>query len=237
MIPDLAPENLRPLLVPPDNLSDANDQAAIAAALLEQLRYEHDPVTLDEAVALLTRALAATPPDHPDRVAHLINLGGALRTRFEKTEQVRDLNEALSAWAEATRTPVASAVIRLTAAHHRTYAIARFRHPAEAVEAFTEAVALLPLLAWRGITHHDALDLLQTYAASLACDAAACAITARPVGPAVELLEAGRGVHWSQLLGTRTDLTALGRKAPELAEQIRDCRAQLESLAPTEPGL
>ncbi|MEU8265311.1 CHAT domain-containing protein [Micromonospora sp. NPDC048999] len=91
---------------------------------------------------------------------------------------------------------------------------------------------LLPLLAWRGIGHRDQQHLLQTHAASLARDGAACAIAAGRLDLAVELLEAGRGVYWSQLLGTRTDLTALQQIAPELAEQLLDCRAVLEQPTP-----
>src|SRR5262249_10599341 len=88
-----------------------------------------------------------------------------------------------------------------------------------------------------GISHRDQQHLLQTHAAALARDGAACAIAADRPDLAVELVEAGRGVYWSQLLGTRTDLTALQQVAPELAEQLHNFRTVLEQSTPDErPG-
>jgi CHAT domain-containing protein len=160
----------------------------------------------------------------------LSNLGVALRIRFERSGDVADLDEAIDGWVQATRSPAASVTTRLTAAGGWARSTARWREPAVAVEAYTEAIGLVPLLAWRGISGRDQQHLLQTHAASLARDAAACAIAASRPDLAVELLEAGRGVYWSQLLGTRTDLTALALTlaAPDLAGQLQDCRTVLE---------
>ena len=105
---------------------------------------------------------------------------------------------------------------------------------AAAVDAYTAAVNLVPLLAWRGISLRDQQHQLYENTASLARDAAACAVAASRLDLAVELLEAGRGVYWSQLLSTRTDLTALQQAAPEFAAQLHNCRAVLEQPVPYE---
>jgi hypothetical protein len=39
---------------------------------------------LDQAIEFGTQALAAAPPDHPDRARHLSNLGVPYRLRFER---------------------------------------------------------------------------------------------------------------------------------------------------------
>jgi hypothetical protein len=74
----------------------------------------------------------------------------------------------------------------------------------------------------------DRQHVLETSAASLARDAAACALAAGQADRAVELLEQGRGIWWSQVLDGRTDMTALARVAPDLAREIRQTRAVLE---------
>jgi hypothetical protein len=164
----------------------------------------------------------------------LSNLGAALRTRFERTGDVADLDEAVEGWAQAAQSPVASVMTRLTAADSSARAVVQRRGLPAAVEAYTAAVDLLPLLAWRGLSLRDQQHLLHTYAASLARDGAACAIAAERPDLAAELLEAGRGVYWSQLLGTRTDLTALHQAAPDLAERLQHCRTVLEQPIPDE---
>jgi hypothetical protein len=42
------------------------------------------------------------------------------------------------------------------------------------------------------------------------------------------VLEQGQGVLWSQLLETRTSLTALDEVAPELAARLDSVRAELD---------
>ena len=57
------------------------------------------------------------------------------------------MHEATRGWAQASASPVAPITTRLTAAGLRARVIARWREPAEAVDAYTEAVDLIPLLA------------------------------------------------------------------------------------------
>jgi CHAT domain-containing protein/tetratricopeptide (TPR) repeat protein len=213
---------------PDDHARRATALANLAATL--QTRFERTGAAqdLDEAISVGRQAVAATPADDPGLASHLYNLSLALRTRFERTDAAQDLDEAVRGWTLASRSPVAPVTMRLTAAGSAARAVARWREPAAAIEAYTEAVNLLPLLAWRGISHRDQQHLLHTHAGSLGREAAACAIAAGRLDLAVELLEAGRGVYWSQLLGTRTDLTALAQVAPELAEQLQNCRTVLE---------
>ena len=189
---------------------------------------------LDEAIRVSQQAVQATPDDHPDRGRHLSNLGIALHARFERTGHEQDLDEAVQGWAEAAQSTGSPVATRITAARLRSHALARWRGPAAAVDAYTAAVNLVPLLAWRGISLRDQQHQLYENTASLARDAAACAVAASRLDLAVELLEAGRGVYWSQLLSTRTDLTALQQAAPEFAAQLHNCRAVLEQPVPYE---
>jgi CHAT domain-containing protein len=183
---------------------------------------------LDEAIELRRAAVAATPHDRPNRAGYLSNLALALVARFHRTGAVGDLDEAVDGWIQACSAPHAPVTARLIAAREWGQAAARKWGPAAAVTAYTIAVDLLPLLAWRGIEQHDQQRLLDGYATAVARDGAACAIAADRLDLAVELLEAGRAMHWSQLLGTRTDLTGLSQHAPDLARQLRDCRTLLD---------
>jgi hypothetical protein len=59
---------------------------------------------LDVAIELFRDTVAVTPADHPDHPTCLSNLGGALRTRFERTGHPADLDEAITAGRNAVAT-------------------------------------------------------------------------------------------------------------------------------------
>ena len=219
---------------PTDHPDRARYLSNLGGALQTRFGRTGTGAELDEAVLLGREAVNAIPEGHPDRAGMLSNLSVALRLRFERTGDDADLDEALGKWAQACSSTLAPVTTRLIAGRGWAQATAQWRGPAAAVEAYTEAVNLLPLLAWRGIAQQDQQHLLQVHAASLARDGAACAIAAGRLNLAVELLEQGRGVFWSQLLDGRTDLTELQQVAPHLARQLLHCRAVLEqSTAPT----
>ena len=78
---------------------------------------------------------------------------------------------------------------------------------------------MLPLLAWRGLGR----SLREKHLADvggLATDAAGWAIEAGELERAVELLEQGRSVLWSQSLQLRTDLTRLRAVNEDLAARL-----------------
>lgn len=50
---------------------------------------------------------------------------------------------------------------------------------------------------------------------------------------AVEMLEQGRGFHWSQMRGFRTPLDILSEIGKPLADRFRDTNNQLEALSTT----
>ncbi len=66
------------------------------------------------------------------------------------------------------------------------------------------------------------------YWAYLGGDSAACAVAAGRPGRAMELLEQGRGVLWSQTLNRRTDTTALVSTVKALADRLVAIRSELD---------
>ncbi|WP_345074797.1 CHAT domain-containing protein [Phytohabitans flavus] len=195
---------------------------------------ETDEAELEEAVSAGREALSLLAGDHPAIAVVQANLATALRTRFERHRSDEDLQEALSLWTRAARLEAATPLHRLTAAREAAETRARWLGPSQAVDAYAEAVALLPRLAFRGVAMLDQQQMLRTHAATLARDAAACAIAAGRNELAVELLEQGRALYWSQLLDLRTDLTAIQARAGALADALADCLAVLEQPGP--PG-
>jgi CHAT domain-containing protein/tetratricopeptide (TPR) repeat protein len=59
---------------------------------------------LERALTFWTEALAATPPDSPDRPSRLNNLGGGLHARYARSGRLDDLDAAIAAWQQALDT-------------------------------------------------------------------------------------------------------------------------------------
>ncbi|GAA3228322.1 CHAT domain-containing protein [Dactylosporangium siamense] len=205
-------------------------------ALMMRCERMDDPDAGDAGIVALRESLRCTPDHDPKRPAFINNLGVALQVRGRRTGEASDLAEALQGWSLVARLEDAAPMDRLRAARAWTIATAGADGPQAALEMFQTAMTQLPLLTGRQAPRLDQHQVLQADALSLARDAAAGAIAAGRPELAVSWLEQGRGVYWSQLLDARTDLTALRRAAPDLADQFEDVLGQLEVATESNPG-
>jgi tetratricopeptide (TPR) repeat protein len=181
---------------------------------------------VDRALEHGRAAVDATPVDHPARAMFLVALARTHRARSERGVPGA-LDEAIGCWRAAVRSPVAPAHERLQAAIAWGRACEALADPALAAEGFAAAVGLLPLLAWRGLTRSLREKHLADYG-GLVTDAAGWAIAAGNLENALELLEQGRSVLWSQSLQLRTDLTRLRVADAGLAARLEEVRAALD---------
>jgi hypothetical protein len=99
---------------------------------------------------------------------------------------------------------------------------------AESLRASGSTVELLPRLAPRSLRRVDQEHQLGQFT-GLARDAAACALRCGERQTAIELLEEGRAVLWGQRLETLSDVTALRRARPDLAERFEQLRDRFDS--------
>jgi tetratricopeptide (TPR) repeat protein len=199
----------------------------LGAALRGRFERVGDLTDLDAAIAALHEAIETAPPNHPNRAAYLFNLGAALQIRFRRTQDPADAEVALVMWQNAATSVTARTSDRMNSGRAWGALAASLGRWPDAAEGYAKAVELLPLLVWRGVGRSSRERLLADWG-GLAADAAACAIAAGQPDRAVELLEQGRGVLWSQLLETRTDLTALRNSDHDRAARLDALRAELD---------
>jgi hypothetical protein len=154
------------------------------------------------------------------------NLAAALWMRFSRTRQQADMVEAADLWRTVSGMPSAAPAVRVRAARSWGRLAAGNADPPSAQTAFATAVRLLPQVVWRGLRRTSQEEQLTRWA-GLAADAAAWAIEAGQAKQAVEMLEEGRSVLWSQVLQDRADLTAVRRLAPGLAAELEQLRTRL----------
>ncbi|WDV52811.1 CHAT domain-containing protein [Streptomyces coeruleorubidus] len=207
----------------------------LANALLLRWYRRHSRPDLDEAVALLRARLAAEEGDaaRRRRADSMFLLAGALSSLYEETSDAGAAREAALLHADCARSPFAPAAQRIRAASLWAGLSERLGDvdgPDGALAAWSLAVGLLPVVSWRGLGRSDQESQLSEWTGT-ASAAAACALDAGRPQLAVELLEQGRSVLWTQLQQSRVEAGALSRLASGLTAELRQVGAALEEAA------
>jgi tetratricopeptide (TPR) repeat protein len=217
-----------------DDPDRAKSLAGLGITLVTQHRRTGDLDSLTEGIAVSAEAVASTPPEHPDRPAFLLFLGDALETRYETSDEPADKDSALAAYRDSALASTGPASSRLSAAQRwAELAMSRPGQHESALTGYTVAAELLHRVAWRGLTRADRERALTSWP-NLAGDMAACALAGQLAGRAVELLENGRAVIWSQMLDLRTDLSGTRIRAPALGAiltRLEEIRVALDGPA------
>ncbi|SCK09704.1 Tetratricopeptide repeat-containing protein [Streptomyces sp. WMMB 322] len=219
--------------VPENHPGRASVLSNLCGALQDRYRRSEDTRDLDEAIAAGRSALALVPEDQPHRATILISLGLALQQRFNYTGSPGDLDAGAAAYRSAAEMAAAPPTLRLRAARGWGSLAVLGERWTEAVQCFASATALLERVAPRSLARADQEHRLSE-SGGFASEATACCLQAGLPARAVELFEEARGVLLSQALDTRTDLTNLAARHPELAEKFTALRDSLE--APSQPG-
>jgi len=173
---------------------------------------------LGEAVEAAQSAVSSLEPDDPARAIRLVNLAGTLldRSRVSITAQA-DRQAAMGFYRQAAAMPTAAVSVRVQAARSQADLARQIPDLPSALEGYTEAIALLGRLVTRGITRRSREELLTRN--RLIASEAACALSVGYQNVAVELLEQGRAVLWSQTLESAPE-SALAEARPDLAERL-----------------
>ena len=177
---------------------------------------------LDEAIVLGREALDLCTQRHPDRSRSLLNLARHLWNRFTRSKQLRDKEELFSLYAQLVHVSQILSSIDIFAARAWIRAAENFQHPT-IILAYETSLRLLVqhLATLPSLPQH--LVILKNLTSSLAVDAFSACLRKCAPAHAVELLEQGRGVFWSQLTRLHSpldDVIASGPAGKTLAEEF-----------------
>ena len=192
----------------------------LASTLLGRHGRSGDAADLAHADRLLQLAVMLTPPNRPAYGIYQTNRGYVLTEAGRRMEAI----ELCLAAADATATPPA---VRLRAAWHAAE-LSAGTDPARAAAAARLAIELLPRAASRALSRADQEGVLRRLP-GLACDAAALALawSTAAEDDAVEALETGRVVLFSQIRDEHPDLARLHALHPEHAARLDELGALL----------
>jgi hypothetical protein len=194
------------------------------------IRFEQggqQSANLNEAISLHRQALEFRLPPHPNRSDSLNNLANALSIQFEQGGQQSDLDEAVSLFLTATQYLFQSPSYRLHVAKDWIHCADRNQH-ISAIDAYKAALQALPQVAALSLDVESRQGALTAGSDGLARDASRCAIRSGCIDEAIEFLEAGRSIFWSQVLSLRSPFYQLHKVSPELADKLRAIATALE---------
>ncbi|GAA3951884.1 CHAT domain-containing protein [Actinoplanes auranticolor] len=197
----------------------------LSSALRQRFDQRSDSADLDEAVDVGRRAVAMAESAF-QLPTFAVNLGNCLRARFDAGGDRADLTEALDSYRKGADATIAAPASRLTAALAWARTSAAQNDFPLAVEAYQVAIELLPLAAWVGLDRASRVEVLRSWS-HVASEAAATALAAGKPRTAVELLEAGRTIIWSQSVQLRQDLSQIADAG--LVQKLNEASAVLNN--------
>ena len=190
-----------------------NNLASCLSTRYEQLGAVED---LDEAIVLGREALEVYTRGHPLRSSSLNRLAHCLYNRFTQStqsRQLKDKEELFSLYAQLVHVPQMVSSSDLSAARGWIHVAEYFQHPTVLLAHKTSLRLVIQHLATLpSLPQH--LVILKDLTSSLAVDAFSACLRNRSPANAVELLEQGRGVFWSQLARLRSPLDELMVSGP-----------------------
>jgi len=149
-------------------------------------------------------------------------------TRSEQVHQLQsDLDEAMSSYLIASQCLFQSPSSLLGIAKRWINHADKNQH-ISAIDAYDIALQALPQVAALSFDVQSRQEALAADSDGLAWDASRCAIRAGKLEKAIEFLEAGRSIFWTQVLSLRSPFNQLHDIELELADRMRELSTELE---------
>ncbi|KAG8927782.1 hypothetical protein FRC02_007767 [Tulasnella sp. 418] len=184
------------------------------------VQYEKDgkDEILKEAVELLHMAIKDIPPDHPFLTRILTLLASTYADHAKALKQNYDPQEFFQLFSQAANHPTATIKDRYSASLKWVERL----HGLSSLHAYPTYFALADRYLLMRSSLTSRYELLNSIPPWHSCDAAAFAIEAEDLEKAVEFLEQGGNMLWSQMGRYRMQLVALqGERAPLVEEFTR----------------
>ncbi|KAF9236918.1 CHAT domain-containing protein [Melanogaster broomeanus] len=195
---------------------------------------------LDEAIQCYRDAASQKPAKHPNHFIPVNNLANALLTRFKQRGNDNDAHDALQLCHTAqSQTPTNHP--SQWAVHSSidwVHAAELHQHPSTS-DAYTKSLQLLDShIAISGAVQ-SRHEVMKDFPTDISVNAASCALRRGDVPRALELLEQGRAILWTQIARFRApldDLRTRSTRAEMLVKKFGDLSSALDRLGQLAEG-
>ncbi|MFC8078975.1 CHAT domain-containing protein [Streptomyces sp. NPDC057307] len=214
-------------LLPRKHVRRPECRSALSASLEARAERDNNVQDLARSAWASLRAVREAAPDHPLRTHFLSGHASKLRSAFTVTGDRYFAAEAVRTFREVADDTTAPVRVRFLACRGWGLTAAESDDWPDALTAYESAVALLPLLAWHGLSWRSSIGEV-AWIRDLPGEAAAAALAVGRPERALELLEQARGMLLAQAGSATDELTRLKERDPALAAEMRAVRAALD---------
>ncbi|VDB95681.1 unnamed protein product [Peniophora sp. CBMAI 1063] len=202
----------------------------LASALC--LRFEHlgRAADLDDAIATGRRAVELIQEGNPGLPRELKQLGEILYAHFKRERSQQNFTTAIDCLMRASKDRLGALYDRFRATEFVIMLLTRHPElstPEVTLQAHARMVDVLPEIVWLG---HDMQRRFQESARAgrLIYAAVSAAIEAGALRQAVEWMEAGRSLVWSQVIAIRSPVEELQERQPDLAQAFHAVQLDIQ---------
>jgi tetratricopeptide (TPR) repeat protein len=199
----------------PDKPGRLNNLGNSLSARFDKLK---NLIDLDNAIARQKEAVDLAPDSQPGKYVWLENLARHYATRYFHLAQPNDAHMAISCLSTTGVSRVGSPADRFRAVQ-LWILLASITEHETLLSAYECAIDLMPLVAWLGLPIADRHQHLVEIG-GIVRDAAEAAISAGQYDKALEWLEQGRSIVWTQILRLRTPVDELREVNSDLADRL-----------------
>lgn len=204
----------------------------LAGCLTSRFAMRGTSSDLTDGIEFFRAALSLRSTCHANRSQSLCHLALALQSRFEHLHSTDDLDEAFQLFSELSELKEGISRQDLLAARAWATSADKYGH-SSAMTAYQTALGLLVRHASVFPSSIEHYQVLKDHVSSLAVDAFSYCVRRGDIKTAVELLEHGRTVFWTQLARLSApldDLSSSGTYAANLADEFRRISSRIRTL-------
>ncbi|KAG9118612.1 hypothetical protein FRC07_006797, partial [Ceratobasidium sp. 392] len=182
-------------------------------SLVQSIEYLEQSISLSSVISITLNA-------------PLTLLGEAYHHKFRSSGLLQDAQSAMAYSQRAATAPTGRPKSKLGSA--RIWAMCAMLSDNVPLEGYAHAMALLPQVVWLGSSIQLRYKHISSEVGSLVTEAAAVAVACDRNDLALEWLEQGRSIVWTQMLDLRSPLDELYVAHPKVAEELECVCAHLE---------
>jgi len=215
-------------LIPDGHVEMPTVLSSLGRSFLRRFERTGDLTDIDNAISAHQRSVQLTPNGHPNMPILLGNLGDSFWHRFLRAGDFSATLAATSNYRQAATYNSGHPSVRLIAAARWAARLSISHNPIDSLNAYDVVVNLLSQIAGMHRTieqrHSSLVDT-----SNLTATAASAAFALGEIAKALEWLEQGRCLVWSQLNQLRTPVDDLKTHNPLLADRFLHISRALES--------
>ncbi|QRV90441.1 CHAT domain protein [Ceratobasidium sp. AG-Ba] len=199
----------------------------LSTALFARFNSLAQPDDINLAIKRQHEAISKMPEGHPENSTMMHELGAIYASRSWHFKDEASLMSARH-WFELAAVHVLGQPQLQIEAALKWARINRSLSTPQYIDAFGRALELMPQFAWLGCAMGQRYERIATFS-EIPIEAAAAAIELNRPDLALEWLEQGRSIVWTQILGLRTPIDDLREVNPNLADKIESVARRLGS--------